>query len=455
MNEQKLTSGPLLKSLILFSLPMILGNLLQQFYNIADTWVVGQFLGIHALGAVGSAFSLMVFLTSILLGLCMGSGVLFSFYAGQGDMQKLRQSLCASAFLVSLVSVVLLIGSLLCRRFLPLWLSLPAETSMIFDQYIGIIFWGIPFTALYNYFAALMRALGDSKTPLLFLGLSAVLNIALDLLFVLVVHWGIAGAAWATLIAQMLSGVLIALYCWKKDDFVRSAFAHFLIDGRSLQECASYSLMTCLQQSVMNLGILMVQSLVNSFGSQVMAAFTAAVKIEAFAYMPLQEFGNAFSTFIAQNFGAGQTERIRSGRRQSFLLVAGAAILISVFILLQRHSLLLLFIKESETQILQIGENYLLTVAPFYWAIGFLFLFYAWYRSMGHPGVSVFLTILSLGTRVALAYVLSGIPAFGLQGIWWSVNLGWMLADLCGFLLFGKTKNKLKKKDRIGKVLEA
>lgn len=430
-----LIEGPILQGLVLFSLPMILGNLLQQFYNIADTLVVGRFLGLEALGAVGSAFSLMVFLTSILLGLCMGSGVLFSFYYGRKQAKMLEESLRAAAFLCAVVSALLLAGSLTVLPFLSGWLHLPQETAVLFTDYIQIVFWGIPFTAAYNYFAAVLRAFSDSKTPLIFLAFSAVLNIALDLLFVITFRQGIAGTAWATLIAQMLSGILIGLWCWKKNRTLKKAFSSFTLSKGSIQEVASYSLMTCLQQSVMNLGILMVQSLVNSFGNTVMAAFTAAVKIEAFAYMPLQEFGNAFSTFTAQNYGAGKIERMLKGRKQSFLLVFGSSLLISALILLFSRQLLELFILPEETEVLAQGMRYLYIVAPFYWGISFLFLFYAWFRAAGRPGVSLFLTILSLGSRVALAWILSSIPALSVSGIWWSVDIGWMLADAAGLIL--------------------
>ena len=208
-------------------------------------------------------------------------------------------------------------------------------------------------------------------------------------------------------------------------------------------EIGQFSFLTCLQQSVMNLGILMVQGLVNSFGTTVMAAFAAAVKIDSFAYMPVQDFGNAFSTFTAQNYGAGRTERIRAGIRSAVGCSIGFCLLISLGVWVLAKPLMLLFIKPEETEILAVGVQYLHIEGAFYCGIGCLFLLYGLYRAVERPGMSVVLTVISLGTRVALAYILSGIPAVGVTGIWWSVPIGWFLADVTGFWYYRRKKEKL------------
>ena len=197
-----------------------------------------------------------------------------------------------------------------------------------------------------------------------------------------------------------------------------------------------------MQQSIMNFGILMVQGLVNSFGPVVMAAFAAAVKIDSFAYMPVQDFGNAFSTFVAQNYGAGKQERIREGARKSVLLVLGFCLVISASVFVFAKQLLLIFVQPYETEILAVGIQYLRIEGVFYFGIGFLFLFYGYYRAVRKPGMSVVLTVISLGTRVVLAYVLSAVPQIGVSGIWSAVPIGWILADIAGWIYYKKLQQR-------------
>ena len=287
-----LTKGRIGSTLIMFALPMITGNLLQQFYNISDTLIVGQVLGRNALAAVGSAYTLMTFLTSIFLGLCMGSGALFSIYQGRGDMRSLKCSIFHSFCLIMAITFIINIAVYAFISPIMAFLRVPGEVYDDMKIYLLIVFAGIPATSLYNFFSCMLRALGNSSAPLIFLAASAVLNIALDILFVAVIPFGIGGAALATVIAQYISGLGISIYVLIKCRAFLPAKSdrHFSMD--ILKEILNLSSLTCLQQSVMNFGILMVQGLVNSFGSVVMAAFAAAVKIDTFSYLPVQDFGN-------------------------------------------------------------------------------------------------------------------------------------------------------------------
>lgn len=450
MGQKDLTRGAVFPTMCLFALPMILGNLLQQCYNVVDTWVVGRCVSFAALGAVGSAFALMTFLTSILLGLCMGSGVVFSLCFGTRDEQRLENGVCASFLLTAAVTVLLTALSLLGADAIVVWMNTPAEIAEMTRDYLVLVFWGIPAIALYNFFAAYLKALGNSVVPLAFLGVSTVLNIALDLLLVAVYPFGAAGAAAATVIAQYVSGVGIGFYTLARDVRLRQALRRFRVRRASLREITSYSLLTCMQQSVMNLGILMVQGLVNSFGTGVMAAFAAGVKIDAFAYMPVQEYGNAFSTFIAQNMGAKQAERIKQGVRCGVATVVSYCAAVSLILWFLAKPLILIFIDSDETAVVAEGIRYLHTVGPFYCGIGCLFLLYGLYRALGKPGISVVLTVISLGTRVALSYVLAPLPEIGVVGIWWSIPIGWALADLTGFLCYLKNREKLMPKPLSG-----
>ena len=441
--QKNLTQGPITKTLVFFALPMIGGNMLQQLYNIADTLIVGRFIGSGALAAVGSSYTLMTFLTSILLGLCMGSGAVFSIRYGEGDMEKLHESLGASFVLILAVAAVLNLAVFLLIDPIMYLLQVPEEIYVMMREYLWVIFWGILATFLYNYFACLLRAVGNSVAPLIFLAVSSVMNIVLDLWFVLGFHWGVAGAAFATVLSQYVSGIGLAVYTyWKTPEF-RIQLRYLKPKPAMLKEIGQFSFLTSVQQSVMNLGILMVQGLVNSFGTVIMAAFAAAVKIDSFAYMPAQEFGNAFSTFVAQNYGAGKSGRIREGIKKAVLMSVGFCLVISLLVFIFARPLMTIFVDPSETEILAAGVEYLRIEGAFYCGIGCLFLLYGLYRAIKRPGMSVVLTIFSLGTRVVLAYALSAIDFIGVTGIWWSVPIGWALADLVGFLYYKKNKKKL------------
>ena len=441
--NRDLTKGSVLKSMLLFSIPMILGDLLQQCYNIVDTLIVGQFLGKNALASVGSSFTLMTFITSIILGLCMGSGALFSIRYGQKDEKGLREDVCASFFFIALITFILTVISYIFLNQLSVFLHVPHEVWGDMKGYLIVIFIGIPAIFLYNYFASYLRAIGNSMIPLIFLAISAILNIGLDLFFVIVLKLGVEGAAIATVISQYLSGIGISIYSLIKNIQVRAITKLQYFHLKRVHKVISFSVLTCIQQSVMNLGILMVQGLVNSFGTVVMAAFAAAVKIDAFAYMPVQDFGNAFSTFIAQNYGAKEKMRIQSGLKSAVCLSMGFCIIISTIVCIFAKNLMTIFIDVKETEIIMEGVKYLKIEGAFYCGIGCLFLLYGLYRALGKPGMSVVLTIFSLGTRVVLAYVLSAIPAIGVTGIWWSVPIGWALADLIGLIYYRRKKKEL------------
>ena len=429
--QHSLIQGPITKNILLFALPLMFGNLLQQMYNIADTWVVGRFLGADALAAVGSSYTLMTFLTSILLGLCMGSGAAVSMQYGSGETGKMRQSVFQSFLLIAGIALVL---NLLVYLGLDgiLWvLRVPAELCPLMKDYLLIIFLGITATFLYNYFANLLRAIGNSVVPLAFLAVSAILNVILDLVCVLVLDWGVKGAAGATVFSQYVSGVGIGLYTLKKFPQLCPKRTDCRWDRKNLANILNLSVMTSVQQSIMNFGILMVQGLVNSFGTVIMAAFAAAVKIDSFAYMPVQDFGNAFSTYVAQNYGANRPDRIKKGIRSAGLTSAVFCIVISVLVCAFAAPLMGIFIDPAQIEIIAAGVQYLRIEGACYIGIGVLFLLYGYYRAVNQPGMSVILTIASLGTRVALAYLLSATP-LGVTGIWLSVPIGWALADAIG-----------------------
>lgn len=431
-----LTQGNIMKNLLKFSFPIMVGNVLQQLYNVVDTLIVGRYLGKNALAAVGSSYTLMVFVTSIILGLCMGSSAFFSMQFGRRDQKRLEQGIYMAFLMIGIVTLVLNILVYIGIYGILAFLRVPEEVIPYMKAYLLWIFAGIAATFLYNFVANFMRALGNSFIPLCFLGISAVLNIFLDLFFIRVLMWGVSGAAVATVISQYIAGVGILLYCLKKYPEVHIKKENRNWNPNILKELLSLSSLTCLQQSVMNFGILMVQGLVNSFGSVVMAAFAAAVKIDSFAYAPVQDFGNAFSTYVAQNFGAGKRERIRKGMRDAVLGAFVFCAVISTLVVGFAKPLMSLFLDESSADAVLVGVGYLRIEASFYFGIGLLFLFYGYFRAMNKPGISVVLTVISLGMRVLLAYILSSIDAIGVTGIWMSVPIGWILADTAGVYFY-------------------
>lgn len=417
--EYNLTEGSITGKLLKFAFPLMIGNLLQQCYNIADTLIVGRFLGADALAAVGSAYTLMVFLTSIILGLCMGSSAFFSMQYGAGNTERLKKSFFLSFVLIGAITLLLNLIVVWKLGLIIRLLQIPAEIQGLMRDYLWIIFMGLIATFLYNYFANLLRAVGNSMVPLIFLAFSAVLNIILDLVFVLIFHWGVKGAAGATVFSQYVSGVGILLYYYVKFPHLRVERCHMKWDSSILKEITGLSVLTCMQQSIMNLGILMVQGLVNSFG-------------------------NAFSTFVAQNFGAGKKERIRKGTRSAVTLSCVFCFVVSALVFIFAAPLMKIFIEASRPDIIEIGVGYLRIEGSFYFGIGVLFLLYGYYRAVNKPAMSVVLTVISLGTRVVLAYVLSAVPAIGVKGIWAAVPIGWVLADLTGLLYMRKTSRFLQ-----------
>ena len=388
-----LVTGNITWGMLWFAVPMILGNLLQQFYNIADTLIVGRFLGAKALAAVGSAYTLMIFLTSVLLGLCMGSGVVFSLQYGARDHEALKRSIFVSLVLIGVITLLLNIAVFVWIDPILRLLQVPAEVYILMRDYLWIIFGGIGFTFLYNYYASLLRAVGNSVLPLVFLAVAVVLNIVLDLVFILYFGWGVRGAALATVIAQAVSGIGLCFYSLYRFPDFRVSRQNMQLKWATVKEIATYSSLTCAQQSVMNFGILMVQGLINSFGTAVMV------------------------TLI-------------------FCLI------ISVLVFILARPLMLIFIPAHETEIISIGVEYLRIEGAFYCGIGWLFLLYGFYRAVRKPGMSVVLTVISLGVRVALAYTLAAIPGIGVWGIWWSIPIGWFLADIFGWCYYRMKQRK-------------
>ncbi|MDI9519357.1 MAG: MATE family efflux transporter [Bacillota bacterium] len=439
-----LTKGNIGKTLVFFSLPMIAGNILQQMYNVADTVIVGHTIGEEALSAVGSSYSLMVFLTSIIIGLTMGSGAVFAQLIGGGNIKDFKRGMVNSFVFMFIISLIINVVSLFLVDELIVWLNIPTEVVSYAKIYMTIVLYGIIPIYITNYFSAVLRSVGNSMVSLIFIGLSAITNIVLDLVFILKFDMGVGGAAWATVTSQILSAVGTTIYFIVKFKNLMPTKKDFVYAPNLLSYIISNSVLTSVQQSIMNFGILMIQGLVNSFGLVISAAFAIVVKIDAIAYFPAQDFSNAFSIFVSQNFGAKKYDRINTGFRQALIIASVFCLLASVFVNVFAKQLIGFFIDTSvHTGVMDAGIQYLRIEGAFYVGIGILFLLYGIYRGLAKPAMSVVLTIISLGTRVVLAYMLSAIPSIGVIGIWWAIPIGWFLADLFGLVYY---KKKMVKK---------
>lgn len=433
MKTIDMTTGSPSKKILLFSLPILLGNILQQIYSLSDTLVVGRFLGKEALAAVGASSAIVVLINSILLGLTMGSSVLFASYYAKKDHESLGKAISTAFIFIggfSLLLTLLIIAFL--RPILHLF-QMPIEAMPLAQSYLTIVLSGLSFLTIYNISAAVLRAFGDSKTPLIYLVISTSINVAFDFIFVIYTDLGVKGPALSTLLAHVVTSIPIIIHLLHKTKHIHKPFK---VDKAIFKEVWSYSMLTSIQQSIMNFGILLIQGLVNSFGVVAIAAFTIGIRIDAFAYMPAQDFANGFSIYVSQNKGVKRHDRIKQGFKSSILTQTLFTGLITIGILLFSTPLIKLF-SPDDISVLLIAKKYLQIEGVFYILIGYLFLFYALFRGLGLVKTSILLTIISLGIRVILSYSMVNL-GFGLKSIFWSIPVGWLIADIVGYYLYKK-----------------
>ena len=439
--ERDLTRGSVWRQVLAYAMPLVASSLLQALYSMVDTVIAGHFAGSAAISAINNSGQILNILTKIAIGITTGGNIIIGQYYGAKEHGRLGE---ASG---TLLSLSLLLGAAtavgLYAGAYPLLGLLGAPAMEQSVAYLRICAVGMVFVFGYNALSAVLRGVGDSRTPLYFLIASSLANIVMDVVFVVCFHMGVGGVAWATFLCQGVASVLAAWTLFRRLRGVPAPERHPLFSWRMLGRIARIAVPSILQQSFISVGNMFIQGLVNSFGTTVMAAFAVAVKIDSFAYMPVQDFGNAFSSFIAQNFGAGRKDRIHAGFRGAVLVSLLFCLIISAVIWMFARPLMLLFVNEQETAIIAEGIRYLHIEGAFYCGIGCLFLLYGLYRALGRPGMSVVLTVISLGTRVALAYILSSIPEIGVVGIWWSVPIGWILADAAGFVYFIRRRRLL------------
>ena len=432
--ELDMTKGDPSRIILKFFIPLFIGDLLQQFYSIIDAIVIGKYVGTDAFAAVGSSSAVIVFITSILLGLAMGASAIFSQLYGGRQYDELKKTISTALIFLFCISVLItIVTSVFLLQIITLY-QIPKETAAYAADYLKYVFYGFIFVGMYNAFAFLLRAFGDSKTPLYFLIASCISNLILDLLFVAVFHMGTAGAAIATLLTQAFAAIGCGIYTIKRIRFLNFERKDFVFSFNVFNKIAAFSVLTALQQSISSFGMMLIQGLVNTFGSTVMAAFAACSKIDSVANAPLQDLGNSFSTYTAQNQGAGEVNRIREGFHVTSKIIIALSAAISIVAFIFAPDLIALFISKDATEVIAVGVGYLRIVSVFYILLGFIVMFYGFFRGLGAIRISILMTIVSQGLRVILAY--SFAPIRGFSGICWAIVIGWLLSDMLGFYMY-------------------
>ena len=400
MNDKAdFTQGSILKKLIAFMIPVLGALILQAAYGAVDLLVVGRFGSTSGLSAVSTGSQVLNLVTFVVTQFAMGITVLIARYLGEKRPEQIGSVIGGSAVVFTMIAVGLFIVMVGFAHPISVLMQAPKEAVELTSVYVRICGGGIFFIVAYNLLSAIFRGLGDSKSPLLFVFVACIVNVIGDIVLVAGFHMDAAGAAIATVISQYISGIGLMIYVYIRYPELRLKYEDTKFVKRTAYDIAILSGMTCLQQSVMNFGILMVQGIVNSFGTQIMAAFAVSVKIDTIAYMPVQDFGNAFSTFIAQNFGAGKYDRIKDGIKKALKSVVLFCIFISAIVFIFAKPLMMIFVNAESTEIINIGVQYLRIEGACYIGIGILFMLYGYYRAINKPSMSVVLTVISLGIR--------------------------------------------------------
>ncbi|HCW53812.1 MAG TPA: MATE family efflux transporter [Clostridium sp.] len=441
--SKDMTVGNPSKILFYFSLPMIAGNILQQLYSIIDSMIVGNFVGADALAAVGASYPITFVLITIANGCGIGCGVIISQYFGGKFIDKVKTSIFTSIIFITLFSFLLMIlGIIFCSNILSL-MNTPKD---IFEQsciYMKIYFWSVIFLFVYNIINSSFNALGNSKTPLLFLILSSFLNIILDLLFVIKFQMGVAGAAYATFICQIISAVLSLLFLLKSIINMHYEEKIIFFDLSILKNIFKISIPSILQQSIVSIGNLFVQALVNSYGTIVVAGYAAAIKIDSITILPMSNMSNAVSTFTGQNIGANKPERIKKGYKAALIMIGVFCAFTATTLFLFGHKLIGLFVDSfSNSSVIDIGVQYMRIVSLFYFFMGLMVITNGILRGSGDMKIFLLSTLTNLSTRIIFAYGLAFL--IGQSAIWWAIPCGWILASTISVIRYksGKWKSK-------------
>jgi len=453
MND--LTQGKEGKQILIFAIPMLLGNIFQQLYNVVDSMVVGNFIGKEALSAVGASFPPIFILISLVIGFGSGATIIISQYYGAKNFEKVKAAIDTLNIVLFFASIIVTIVGLVFSDKIFMMMDLPAELIPDASKFFKIIMIGSIFMFGYNGTSSILRGLGDSKTPLYFLIISTLLNIVLSLLFVIVFKWGVAGTAWATTISTAVSFLLSVIYLNKYHEIIRISFLKLNFDKEIFIKSIKIGLPSGLQNMFVAIGMFALFSIVNKFGTDVIAAYSVAGRIDSFAMLPAMNFSMALTAFVGQNIGAKRHDRVKKGLLSTWLVMSAVSIAFSIIILLFSKQIMSLF--SPEINVIDIGSHYLIIVGSFYIAFSTMFAFNAVFRGAGDTIIPMFITLFALWlVRIPLSYFLSmNIEFVSLfhwitspkseVGIWWGIPLAWVFGMIFSIIYYltGSWKRKV------------
>lgn len=423
-----MTTGNPTRLILFFSVPILFGNLFQQFYNMMDAIIVGQCLGEDALAAVGATGSIMFLVLGFSMGIAQGFGVMVSQVFGAGDMKRLKHVVALSFLLSLIISAVLTVITVTASRELLIFMQTPDNILELADSYIKVIFYGIIASMFYNMLAAIIRGVGDSKTPLYFLILSSILNIVLDLFFIMVLKAGVAGAAYATVLAQGISVILCLIYMYRKFKILRTGRGDYYIDLHTTIQMMKIGIPMALNYSIIAIGAMILQAAVNTFGSSVVAAYTAASKVEQISSQALPAIGTAMSTYCGQNLGAGNYRRIFDGMRKAFFITAVTAGISALICIVFGKYIVALFLDNPTEEIFNYASMYLNTISCFFLFLGFIFLYRTSLQSLGSSTITVFSGIFEMICRIGVVWLC--LKPFGYWAVCFASPIAWIGAGI-------------------------
>ncbi|MGQ1910507.1 MATE family efflux transporter [Marinifilum sp. RC60d5] len=435
------TSGNVSKLIFNFTLPMLLGNVFQQLYNVVDSIIVGKVLGKEALASVGASFPIIFTLIALLIGIGSGFSIVISQYYGAKNIDKVKRAIDTMYIFLLVAGLVSSILGIYFSEELFLLLQLPSELIPQATSYLNVYMAGMVLFFGFSGTSSVLRGLGDSKTPLYFLILASLFNIAFDLLFVMVFKWGIAGAAWATVIAQggaFISGII---YLNRTHKIIKFSLFKLVFDKELFIKSLKIGLPSGIQHTFVALGMMALLGIVNTFGTDVIAAYTAAGRIDSLAMMPAMNFSQAVAAFVGQNLGANKIERVRKGFKATFLMSSLFCLLMTAIIVLFGSQFMKMF--TTDPNVIAIGEKYLIIVSSFYLLFSTMFTTNGVLRGAGDTLIPMFITLFSLWiVRIPVSYLLSS--KIGETGIWWSIPIGWSMGMIFSYLYYktGKWKTK-------------
>ena len=436
-----LTTGKESRLILQFATPMLLGNIFQQMYNIVDSIVIGNYLGKEALAAVGASFPFIFLLISMIIGIASGSTIIIAQYFGAKNMEKVKQAIDTLYIFLFFASIaVSIIGISLSGPIFRL-IDLPEEVIPQAVTYMNIYIGGIIFAFGFNGISAILRGLGDSRTPLYFLVVSTLVNIGLDLLFVIVFKWGIAGVAIATVISQAGAFITAVIYLNRTHEVVQLSSFRLIFDREIFRQSLRIGLPTGLQQWFVSIGMLALFRIVNVFGTPAAAAYTIVMRIDSFASLPAMNFAAALSSFVGQNLGAKKPSRVRHGMQATIMMTSIISVSVSILAVIFRTQLMLLFTKDPE--VVRIGEDYILIVSFFYIIFSTMFVINGTLRGAGDTLIPMFITLFSLWViRIPLSWYLS--TEIGIIGIWWGTPIAWFFGMTLSYAYYrtGKWRTK-------------